>query len=66
MKLVHYVLIAQQLTGDSEILFFPTPTQAMDKYRELTDPLLSTKSTLICLNFTDSWLKSEAFRSVIP
>ena len=44
MKLVHYVLIAQQLTGDSEILFFPTPTQAMDKYRELTDPLLS-----ICL-----------------
>ena len=44
MKLVHYVLIAQQLTGDSEILFFPSPTQAMDKYRELTDPLLS-----ICL-----------------
>jgi len=44
MKLVHYVLIAQQLTGDSEILFFPTQTDAMNKYRELTDPLLS-----ICL-----------------
>ena len=38
---VNYLIIAQHLTGDSEIHFFPTPELAKARYEELTEPLLA-------------------------
>jgi hypothetical protein len=41
MKKVHALLIARQLTGDSEVLFFNNPNEAILAYQSLTNPLFS-------------------------
>lgn len=41
MKQINYVIIAEGLTGDSEVLFFNTPEQAEQKFKDLTEPLLA-------------------------
>jgi len=42
---INYLIIAQHLTGDSELHFFPTPELAKAKYEELTEPLLAICNT---------------------
>jgi len=39
MKNVNALLIARQLTGDSEVLFFDNPVEAILAYQSLTNPL---------------------------
>ena len=39
-KKVHALLIARQSTGDSKVLFFDTPSEAILTYQSLTNPLL--------------------------
>ena len=41
MKLIHYVLIAKTLTGDSEVKFFDKEFKAKEYFRERTEPLLA-------------------------
>lgn len=41
VKQINYVLIAEGLTGDSEVLFFPTPELAKAKFDELVNPFKS-------------------------
>ena len=45
MKTLHYILIARHLTGDSEVLFFPTAEKAADHYDGLVKPI-----TTLCVS----------------
>ena len=40
MRTLHYLLIAKELTGDSEVLFFKSAIDAKEKFDELTKPLI--------------------------